>query len=317
MLMHDEYDAAGFTAPSPMEGHGAYNRSSHVQAAGLAAAIPLLRLAAETAPLAPAPEPIVIADYGAIEKMVIPTYGRTRAEFVAPFDESGQIAGLALASVEIFLGEDHIYEDYERVGDAGAFGRRWAAFVRASTFPTLARALEGGGEERAERFYDLLEARLAARLSAATGPNIIPLAKLLLVKQGSGGHDGLRQTIIATASAANLGRVLRPPHPRQFREGDSGRIRFQTEGTTMRLLALAAGLLIAATIVPVSADAGPVRAAARGTATAVAVTGKTAAKGTVVVGRTAVRGTAAAARTTGRGAVCVATFFRACGRYYP
>ena len=67
MLMHDEYDAAGFTAPSPMEGHGAYNRSSHVQAAGLAAAIPLLRLAAETAPLAPAPEPIVIADYGASE----------------------------------------------------------------------------------------------------------------------------------------------------------------------------------------------------------------------------------------------------------
>ena len=85
----------------------------------------------------------------------------------------------------------------------------------------------------------------------------------------------------------------------------------------MRLLALAAGLLIAATIVPVSADAGPVRAAARGTATAAAVTGKTAAKGTVVVGRTAVRGTAAAARTTGRGAVCVATFFRRCGRYYP
>ena len=38
-----------------------------------------------------------------IEKMVIPTYGRTRAEFVAPFDESGQIADLALASVEIFL----------------------------------------------------------------------------------------------------------------------------------------------------------------------------------------------------------------------
>ena len=74
----------------------------------------------------------------------------------------------------------------------------------------------------------------------------------------------------------------------------------------MRLLALAAGLLIAATIVPVSADAGPVRATARGTATAVAVTGKTAA-----------RGTAAAARTTGRGAVCVATFFRRCGRYYP
>ena len=94
----------------------------------------------------------------------------------------------------------------------------------------------------------------------------------------------------------------------------------------MRLLALAAALLIAATIVPLSADAGPVRATARGTATAVAVTGKTAArgtvvvgktaaKGTVVVGRTAVRGTAAAGRGVARGTVCVATFFRRCAPY--
>jgi hypothetical protein len=96
----------------------------------------------------------------------------------------------------------------------------------------------------------------------------------------------------------------------------------------MRLSALSVGLLIAATIVPVSADAGPVRAAARGTATTVAVTGKTAVKGTVVVGktaakstavvgRTAARGTVAVARTTGRGVVCVATLFHRCGRPYP
>jgi hypothetical protein len=96
----------------------------------------------------------------------------------------------------------------------------------------------------------------------------------------------------------------------------------------MRLLALAAGFLIAATMVPVSADAGPVRAAARGTTTAVVVTGRTAAKGTVVVGRTAVRGTAAAGRgvargtvavgrTTGRGVACVATLFHRCGQYKP
>jgi hypothetical protein len=50
-----------------MEGHGAYNRSSRVQAAGLAAAIPLLRRAAEAVSLAAAPEPIVIADYGCSE----------------------------------------------------------------------------------------------------------------------------------------------------------------------------------------------------------------------------------------------------------
>jgi hypothetical protein len=96
----------------------------------------------------------------------------------------------------------------------------------------------------------------------------------------------------------------------------------------MRLLALAAGLLVAATMVPCDADASPVRAAAAGTTTAVVVTGrtaargtvvvgKTAAKGTVVVGRTAARGTVAVARTTGRGVVCVATFFRRCARPYP
>ena len=55
------------SAPSPMEGHGAYNRSSRVQGAGLAAAIPLLSEAAGIVPLAPAPEPVVIADYGCSE----------------------------------------------------------------------------------------------------------------------------------------------------------------------------------------------------------------------------------------------------------
>jgi hypothetical protein len=84
----------------------------------------------------------------------------------------------------------------------------------------------------------------------------------------------------------------------------------------MRLSALIS-LLIAALIMPVAANAGPVRAVAAGTTTAVVVTGKTAAKGTVVVGRTAARGTVAVARTTGRGVVCVATLFHRCGQRYP
>jgi hypothetical protein len=130
----------------------------------------------------------VVVSAAEVERMAIPTVGRTRAEFTAPFADSGQVSGLALASIEIFLGEDHIYKDYIGNRDAGAFGRRWAAFVRASTFPTLAQSLEGDGEgNRAEQFYDLLEARLAARLAAAPGPNTIPLAKLLLVKQGNAG----------------------------------------------------------------------------------------------------------------------------------
>ncbi len=53
--------------PAPMEGHGAYNRNSRVQAAGLSSAIPMLGEAASEVALAPGPEPIVIADYGSSE----------------------------------------------------------------------------------------------------------------------------------------------------------------------------------------------------------------------------------------------------------
>ena len=50
-----------------MEGRGAYNRSSRVQAAGLLPALSLFEQAAKAVPLAEGPEPIVIADYGASE----------------------------------------------------------------------------------------------------------------------------------------------------------------------------------------------------------------------------------------------------------
>jgi hypothetical protein len=90
----------------------------------------------------------------------------------------------------------------------------------------------------------------------------------------------------------------------------------------MRYIVMA-GLLTASLALPVVAEAGPVRAVAAGTTTAVVVTGKTAvrgtvavgktaAKGTAAVGRTAVKGTAAVGRATGRGVVCVATLFNRC-----
>ncbi len=50
-----------------MEGEGAYNRSSRVQAAGSLPALPLLVDAARCVPLPAATAPIVIADYGASE----------------------------------------------------------------------------------------------------------------------------------------------------------------------------------------------------------------------------------------------------------
>ena len=51
----------------PMEGHGAYNRSSRVQAAGLEPALSLFADAARAVPLPPGREPIVLADYGCSE----------------------------------------------------------------------------------------------------------------------------------------------------------------------------------------------------------------------------------------------------------
>ena len=50
-----------------MEGHGFYNRSSGVQAAGSSPALPLLEAAARRMPLPAPPAPIVIADYGSSE----------------------------------------------------------------------------------------------------------------------------------------------------------------------------------------------------------------------------------------------------------
>lgn len=54
-------------AVMPMEGHGAYNRSSRVQAAGLEPAISLFAEAARAVPLPPGREPIVLTDYGCSE----------------------------------------------------------------------------------------------------------------------------------------------------------------------------------------------------------------------------------------------------------
>src|SRR5262245_61082046 len=47
-----------------MEGGGAYNRSSTVQAAGLALAVPWLAEATALVPLAPPDAPLIVADYG-------------------------------------------------------------------------------------------------------------------------------------------------------------------------------------------------------------------------------------------------------------
>lgn len=119
-------------------------------------------------------------------RMAIPTVGRSLEDLRAPFAESGCFSGLSIEQMEVFPGEDRIWAQFESDGDVQAFGARWAAFSRASVFPTLAACLAGGrNDPRAPMFIDRLEAGLAARLAAAPERMLIPLGKMLLVKDGA------------------------------------------------------------------------------------------------------------------------------------
>jgi hypothetical protein len=118
-----------------------------------------------------------------LRDMAIPTVGRSRADFAEPFADEGCFAGLALERLEIFEGEDRLWEDYERTGDAETLGAQWARFSRASVFPSLAAALHpAGGAGRAEQFCNRLEAGMAVRLAATPESMTMPLAMMDLAK---------------------------------------------------------------------------------------------------------------------------------------
>jgi hypothetical protein len=129
-----------------------------------------------------------MVDRGLIRKeeflrMVIPTVGRTRAQFMEPFAKGGCFEGLLIEDFELFHGEDRIWTQFEASGDAHAFGAQWAAFCRASVFPTLAASLDGAPDSaRSVKFFDELETGVAARLAVAPVRMTIPLAQMMLVK---------------------------------------------------------------------------------------------------------------------------------------
>jgi hypothetical protein len=118
-----------------------------------------------------------------VRRMAIPTVGRSRAQFLAPFAAGGECAWLRVEHIDLFLGEDAIWQDFQRDGNAATFGARWAAFSRASVLPTLALGLDGGVDDpRRAEFVARLEQGMAQRLAAKPEPMVIPLAALVLVK---------------------------------------------------------------------------------------------------------------------------------------
>jgi SAM dependent carboxyl methyltransferase len=103
-----------------------------------------------------------------VVRMTIPTVARSRSDFLAPFEASsnGRFAELTIEHLEIFQGEDRIWNQYQQDGNAEKFGSQWSAFSRASVFPTLAADLGGGPTDpRAEEFVSRLEDGMARKLA--------------------------------------------------------------------------------------------------------------------------------------------------------
>jgi hypothetical protein len=116
--------------------------------------------------------------------MSIPTVGRRARDFLSPFAPSGTFEKLSIAHLEVFDAEDRFYDQYRVDKNAGSFGARWAAFARASVFPTLAAALAGGHQDdRRGHFVDELEAGIATRLTAEPQRMQIPLAQVVIEKK--------------------------------------------------------------------------------------------------------------------------------------
>lgn len=119
-----------------------------------------------------------------VRSMCLPFVGRRESDFLAPFAPSGRFERLSIEHIEVFNAEDRFWMQYQTDHDATAFARLWAAFARASVFPTLATALADGRDDpRSPQFFDRLEAGMTERMAAAPEQMQIPLAKLVLTKQ--------------------------------------------------------------------------------------------------------------------------------------
>jgi hypothetical protein len=91
--------------------------------------------------------------------------------------------GLRIEDVNIFLGADHIWADFKKDRNAKAFGAKWAAFARASVFPTLVKSLEADpSATRKSEFMKRLEAGTASRLAVKPEAMLIPLCKMRLAR---------------------------------------------------------------------------------------------------------------------------------------
>jgi salicylate 1-O-methyltransferase len=123
-----------------------------------------------------------------VHRMCIPMVSRRAVDFLSPFAPKGRFEQLEIEHLEVFDAEDRFWSQFRVDRDAKVFGAQWAAFARASVFPTMADALDGGrADPRAARFIERLEAGVAARMADEPEEMQIPLAQLVLWKRPKAG----------------------------------------------------------------------------------------------------------------------------------
>lgn len=91
----------------------------------------------------------------AYANMLIPTYYRTRAEWLAPFDDN---VGLTIEEFTPIVLPDPFYPQYEKTGDTAVFATDYTAFFRAFSEPCL---FGPGNSATADAFYARVSSAIA------------------------------------------------------------------------------------------------------------------------------------------------------------
>lgn len=102
------------------------------------------------------------------EAMTIPTWNRTRAEFLAPLQDDGPLAqAWHVEEHDLLALPDTLLEAYERTGDVQAFADAVAEFFTAAFLPSLWSALDGARDPAdVTALTSAFESRLKARIAA-------------------------------------------------------------------------------------------------------------------------------------------------------
>jgi hypothetical protein len=110
-------------------------------------------------------------DAGAVERYLLPVYARTAAEAAAPFDRPGTAVAEAFAveTIQTDRVANPYLDQWHANGDAQAYGKAYAAFVRGFTESSLRDNLFAPGAKAGADVDALLDdyfARLTARFAA-------------------------------------------------------------------------------------------------------------------------------------------------------